>query len=62
MDYVLKFVPLINGQPLAGVGMAGNIMIIVNELLLLTDDDNVWVEMGTDSVCGDGSWYSYRYI
>ena len=59
MDYVLKFVSLINGQPLAGVGMAGNIMIIVNELLLLTDDDNVWVEMGTDSVCGDGSWYSY---
>ena len=33
MNYILKFVPFNDSTKFAGVGMAGNIMIILNELL-----------------------------
>ena len=45
MSYILKFVPLNNSVQFAGVGMAGNIMIILNELLSISDGSRVYVEM-----------------
>ena len=53
MNYILRFVPLSPNHKIAGVGMAGNIMIIANELLLLNNDDNVWVDMcDYETICG----------
>lgn len=45
MSYILKFVPFNNSVQFAGVGMAGNIMIILNELLSISDGSRVYVEM-----------------
>ncbi len=45
MNYQLRFVHLSPSHRIAGVGMAGNLMIVVNELLMLKDDDTVWVNM-----------------
>jgi hypothetical protein len=53
MNYTLRFVPLSPSHRIAGVGMAGNIMIITNELLTINDDDNVWVNMcDYETICG----------
>ena len=53
MNYTLRFVPLSPSHRIAGVGMAGNIMIVTNELLTINDDDNVWVNMcDYETICG----------
>ena len=36
MNYNLKFVPLFHGSPISGVGMAGNILIVINSVLTCT--------------------------
>jgi hypothetical protein len=60
MNYTIKFVKLSPKLPVAGVGMAGNIMMVINELLGFTDDDNVWVDMGSiPSICSDTIWDDY---
>jgi hypothetical protein len=54
MNYILKFVPFDNTTKFAGVGMAGNIMIIINELLGI--EGNVYVDMsGYENICGPKS-------
>jgi len=59
MNYNLKFVPLFDGYPISGVGMAGNIIIIINELLLMNEDDRAWVDMGSyKSICYDNLDYT----
>lgn len=53
MNYRLRFVPLSPNHKIAGVGMAGNMMIVTNELLMINDDDNVWVDMcDYETICG----------
>jgi hypothetical protein len=53
MNYILRFVPLSPNHKIAGVGMAGNIMIVANELLSLKDGDSVWVDMRDyETICG----------
>lgn len=59
MNYNLKFVPLFAESPISGVGMAGNMLIVINELLLINENDNVWVDMGTyKSICYDNLDYT----
>jgi len=62
MNYTIKFVKLFPELPIAGVGMAGNIMMVINELLGFTDGDNVWVDMGSiPTICGEtnSNWGDY---
>ena len=59
MNYNLKFVPLFDGYPISGAGMAGNIMIIINELLIMNENDRAWVDMGSyKSICYDNLDYT----
>lgn len=54
MNYNLKFVPFDSKRPHAGVGMAGNLLIISNELLRLKDNDMVRVDMGQyKTICSE---------
>jgi hypothetical protein len=53
MSYILKFVPFNDSTKFAGVGMAGNIMIILNELLSISNDSSVYVEINDyENICG----------
>ena len=59
MNYNLKFVPLFHGSPISGVGMAGNILIVINELLIMNEGDGAWVDMGSyKSICYDNLDYT----
>jgi hypothetical protein len=59
MNYNLKFVPLFHGSPISGVGMAGNILIVINELLIMNEGDVAWVDMGSyKSICYDNLDYT----
>ena len=54
MNYNLKFVPLFPESSISGVGMAGNMLIVINELLVMDVSDRAWVDMGSyKSVCHD---------
>jgi hypothetical protein len=54
MNYELIFVPFDGSRTISGVGMAGNLLIVVNELLSMKADDKVWVDMMTHkAICSD---------
>lgn len=65
MNYNLKFVPLHNYTDFAGVGMAGNLLMVTNELLLLNENDSVRVDMSNiKTICSDDTknenyWENY---
>jgi len=59
MNYNLKFVPLFPESPISGVGMAGNMLIVINELLIMNEGDRAWVDMGSyKSICYDNLDYT----
>lgn len=59
MNYNLKFVPLFPESPISGVGMAGNMLIVINELLIMNEGDKAWVDMGSyKSICYDNLDYT----
>ena len=51
MKYKLTFIKISNQHEFAGVGFAGNIMIVLNALTHMTVEDNLYVDMETNQCC-----------
>jgi hypothetical protein len=51
VKYNLKFVKQTKDQKFAGVGFAGNIFIILNSLMYITENDELHVDMETNECC-----------
>ena len=51
MNYKLQFRKISNEHKFAGVGMAGNIFIILNALTYLNDNDVLFIDMETNECC-----------
>ena len=51
MKYNLKFVKISKDHRFAGVGFAGNIFIVLNSLMYITENDELHVDMETNECC-----------
>lgn len=51
MKYNLKFVKISKDHKFAGVGFAGNIFIVLNSLMYITENDELHVDMETNECC-----------
>ena len=60
MDKILQFQKVSSAHKFAGVGMGGNIFITLNSLLASNKDDNLYVDMETNScVCTEDNFNKF---
>ena len=60
MKYKLTFVKISNEHAFAGVGFAGNIFIVLNSLMYVSYDDDLYVDMETNECCCSDSQVSEK--
>ena len=61
MDKILQFQKVSSAHKFAGVGMGGNIFITLNSLLASKKDDNLYVDMETNScVCTEDDFNKFN--
>lgn len=61
MNKILQFVKLHKENKYAGVGMGGNIFMVLNSLLNMNDEDYLYVDMETeDCVCTENNFSKFN--